>query len=845
MSSVSPRFRQLAPLVSIALLAVGLWVLRNELAAHHPRDIWRAVGALPLRSLLTALGLTVLSYLVLAGYDALGLRYIHHSLGFWRTLFVGSAAYAFSQSLGFPFLTGGSIRYRLYASWGLSGVEIGEVVGFGIVTFWAGSLALSGLSMAIGPSDALVVFPFPLTVARTVGVGLVAIPICYLVVTIAVQRSFDLGGWTLRLPRPTLAATQIGLGSIDWILAALVLWILLPPGIHLSFLIFAGVYVIAQVAGVLSHVPGGLGVFEGLLVLLLRGEAQAASLVGSLVIYRLVYYLIPLTIATVGLGAYEIRIRRETVARMTRTAVGWLPPLVPRLMAATTFAGGVILLISGVLPRDGSRLDWLSHLIPLSVIELSHFLGSLAGIGLLILARGLSHRLDGAFHATLALLAAGIAASLVKGADYEEAMILTVVLLSLWGAKAQFTRRASLWHVPFSPAWTVAVGTVVVASGWLGFFAYRHVPYRAELWWDFALRSDAPRFLRATVGVVAAVSAFALSRLFTTARVRPLRPDAGDLDQLQPIIDSSPRTYAHLALVGDKSVLVNRGRTAFVMYDVSGRSWISMGDPVGDPLAFPDLVWEFRRLVDRHNGRPVFYQAAPENLPLYLDLGLRPLKIGEEATVSLPTFTLEGGDRRRLRQAKRQAEKNGCEFCVLSPGQVTEVLAELRDVSDAWLTSRGTKEKRFSLGRFDATYVSRFPTAVIRYEGRIAAFATVWPAATRAELSIDLMRHTPTAPTGTMEFLFIELMLWGKHEGYEQFNLGMAPLSGIEGRALAPLWNRVNALVFRHGEHFYRFKGLRLFKDKFDPTWSPRYLVTSGGLSLPRCITDVAVLISG
>ena len=96
-----------------------------------------------------------------------------------------------------------------------------------------------------------------------------------------------------------------------------------------------------------------------------------------------------------------------------------------------------------------------------------------------------------------------------------------------------------------------------------------------------------------------------------------------------------------------------------------------------------------------------------------------------------------------------------------------------------------------------------------------------------------------------MEYLFVCMMLWGKEQGYRWFNLGMAPFSGLENRALAPLWNRLGAFVFRYGEHFYNFQGLRQYKEKFDPQWRPRYLASPGGLALPQIFANLATLISG
>src|SRR5262245_63565471 len=107
------------------------------------------------------------------------------------------------------------------------------------------------------------------------------------------------------------------------------------------------------------------------------------------------------------------------------------------------------------------------------------------------------------------------------------------------------------------------------------------------------------------------------------------------------------------------------------------------------------------------------------------------------------------------------------------------------------------------------------------------------------------MWHEPEAVSCTMYFMLVELMLWGRAQGYHWFNLGMAPFSGLESRPRAPLWARAGAFLFRHGEHFYNFEGLRQYKEKFHPAWTPRYLACPGPLVLPGVLADVAALIGG
>jgi phosphatidylglycerol lysyltransferase len=132
----------------------------------------------------------------------------------------------------------------------------------------------------------------------------------------------------------------------------------------------------------------------------------------------------------------------------------------------------------------------------------------------------------------------------------------------------------------------------------------------------------------------------------------------------------------------------------------------------------------------------------------------------------------------------------------------------------------------------------------VHVAGRLVAFANLWMANDRGEMSVDLMRYSSDAPASVMDYLFVSMMLWGRDAGYKTFDLGMASLSGIEGRELAPLWNRAGAWLYRHGEHFYNFQGLRRYKSKFDPQWEPRYLASPGGLALPRALAGVSILIS-
>jgi phosphatidylglycerol lysyltransferase len=831
----------LKPLLILALFAVALRVLHDTLAQYRYRDVIHYVNALPANQLFLAAILTLLGYLVMTGYDTLAFRYIHHPLPYFKIALASFIGYAFNNNVGFSGLVGGSLRYRLYNAWRLTAVEIAKVIAFCTISFWLGFVLLGGIFFLATPPDIPASVHLPFASIRLLGIVMLLPAIGYML-WIAIRREpVRVKQWEFELPTPGLFVAQVAISCLDWIIAAAVLYILLPDSLPLTFTRFLCIFLLAQIAGVASNVPGGLGIFEAIILVFLAPFFSASAILGALVAFRVIYYLLPLLVAILLLAAHEIIEKREGVARAWKIFGRWTPGIAPHLLAFTTFVAGAVLLFSGATPTLPGRLGLLRRLVPLPIVELSHFFGSIAGAALLLLARGLQRRLDAAYQITVGVLVAGILFQIFKGGDFEEAIILAVMLFALVASRRDFYRKASLLNEGFGPGWITAILLVLISSAWLGFFSYKHVDYSQDLWWHFSFRADAPRFLRASVGVVGVLLLFSIQRLLRPAAEEPDPPTTEEVEKAAAILGSEKNSQANLALLGDKPLLFSPSGRAFLMYGVEGRSWIAMGDPMGAEEEKQELIWKFRELCDLHAGWPVFYEVQRQNLHFYLDLGLTLLKIGEEARVSLEEFSLDGGDRKWMRKMLRRVEAEACTFEIIPSAPVIE---ELRVISDSWLTEKRTREKGFSLGFFSEPYVRRCDVAVVRREGRIVAFANLWEGAGE-ELSVDLMRHLADAPAGVMDFMFVNLILWGQERGYLWFNLGMAPLSGLENRSLGTLWSRVGSLAYRFGENFYNFQGLRQYKEKFDPVWEPMYIASPGGLALPRILTNLAALISG
>jgi phosphatidylglycerol lysyltransferase len=841
-----PQARWLAPALAVVLLVSSLYVLHRELEGTHWRDVIGMLRSLPSRALLLAVACTTLSYLLLGQFDRLALHYVGRQVGFARTQLTSFIASAVGHNLSLAAVTAGAIRFRLYSGAGLSAPEIATVIGFCSLTNGLGLVTVTALSFLLAPESAATLLHSQRALAWPIGALLLSGVLLYAVWGSDRTRAIEWRGWSLAAPGPAIVTAQIALSVVDLLIAALVLWLLLPSTSGLHFAAFAGVFAVACIAGVASHVPAGFGVFESVMVLALP-EFPRDQLLASLLAYRLIYYLMPLSCAALLYAGQEAGHQRGWLRDVGRAGSTYLAPIVPQLAGALVFVAGAVLLLSGATPGIDTRLGRLRDWLPLSVLEISHLAGSVIGLGLLILARALFQRSSAAYHITFWLLVAGALTSLLKGLDVEEATYLTLVLLVLRIGRNAFYRPAAALRVRLSPTWIGSIVAVLAVATWIGFLAHRDVEYSSSLWWTFALHADAPRMLRATLTVAVLATAFFAANLLRPLRPEPGEASAGELAQARATIARSDLSIANAALCGDKRLLFASDHESFLMYQISGRSWIALGDPFGPSAAREELVWRFREISDRHGGRTVFYQATADCLPLYIDLGLVAVKIGEEARVKLADFGLEGSARADLRQARRRAERDRATFEVLTPPYASDAALwpQLQAISDAWLDDKATAEKSFSVGAFSAAYLCNFPLALVRVDGVPVAFANLWTTDSREELSIDLMRFGPDAPHNAMDYLFIELMLWGRARDYRWFNLGVAPLSGLGDRRLAPAWHRIGNFVFRHGEHFYNFDGLRRYKSKFQPVWQPRYLVSPGGLALPAALADVSRLIAG
>ncbi|MEG0068755.1 phosphatidylglycerol lysyltransferase domain-containing protein [Cetobacterium sp.] len=521
-----------------------------------------------------------------------------------------------------------------------------------------------------------------------------------------------------------------------------------------------------------------------------------------------------------------------------------LKRIFPDILSILIFLSGTLIIFSNTTKFTMRHIKYIYMILPGDVIVLSHFSSNVIGTFLLILAYGIYRRLDSAYYLSVVSFVLAIFFSFFKGFNYIEAFIFSIILLLLIPSKDRFYRKSSILKDKLSPTWILLTLSVILLSIFFGLYSFKTVEYKKEVLWHLALNRQYTLFLRNSFVSISIFCIFLAFNFFNTVLSVEKIPSSKVLEDVKKIINLSDNSYSGLAYLSDKSIIFNKLKTSFIMFGNTNSNLISMGDPIGDKKSFQEIIREFYR-IGRESGKNIaFYEISKEHLAEYLELGLKIIKIGEEAIVNLDSYDISTPTYKKIRYTFNKFEKLNYTFKVVDSIEGFE--DELKLVSDNWLDNKKAKEKTFSLGRFDLNYLKNFKLALLFDENnKLIAFSNLMSTHDKNEMAIDLMRYLDSAPSGTMEYLFIKIINWSKENEYKRFSLGMAPLSGIYGGELAPLWNRLSVFLFNHGGNFYNFEGLRQFKDKFAPEWESKYLAYSGHFNLASLLKDIAFLISG
>ena len=804
-------------LLVIAVVLALTWEALRGIHVHEVRVLLRSLDG---RWLVAAGAITLANVAIMGLYDVIAFSRTRTSAAErWR---YGAVAFCWSNFLTLGPLAGPAIRLWLYR---------GTVDG-------ASELRSSIVSVVIAFSAGLIGWTLAAVATAQIGGGLVVLSLAALVcvsaaawIARAIARRFeDLSDAAAR-PVRTLELALVG--WLDWLLAmAAFAACLRAAGVDIAALRVAHDFFVGQAIGLASLIPGGFGSSDALWIARLPIDRNVT--VAALAAYRFIYYIGPWFTASLVLLSWATRqsSRRTELAR--------------RVVGALVGAAGVLIIVSSASPAIHARLILMERYVPLPLVEAGQIASALAGLLLLALARGLARGYRAAYAGTLALLLLAGFATLLKGLDWEESVSLGVVAIAAWSHAGLFDRESGGDWLETADLGLGFLALLIFVV--LGTFSH-HLAASGGLDRVTALgyRFQAARFMRSALSMLFALSAATLYVLLRTPVHFAPPPQADSERAIEFNAGFGTGTTPMMVAVGDKSIFAE-GERGFCLYRTIGAYLVVFSDPVvrpgADRAAFVDALFAFAAGVDR---RPLFYQLSADWMPLLHDRGYHFFKLGEEALVPLERVTLQGHAGKLTRQFLRRAERDGLTFEVLAPYEIDAHLDELEAISNHWLAAKQVTERQFSIGYFSRDYIRRFPCAVVRHkcrEGAILAFANLLEGPRRQELSVDLMRYRTDGPS-VMDFLLTSVMLYGKEKGFRTFNLGMAPLASVGDQPGAHRRERVASLIFRRGEQWYNFQGVRSYKEKFNPEWVPRYLAYEAAWEWPVALANASALIAG
>jgi phosphatidylglycerol lysyltransferase len=622
---------QLPAALGLLLLVGAIYVVQKEFRHLRLHDIAEALRAIPRTALALSFFWTVLSYFILTFYDRLGTIYAGRAVSYGRVAFASFCAYALAHNLGFAAVSGAAVRYRLYAHWGLTPLQIGKTVAFCTLTFGLGGLVLGGTILLLEPTT----IPYfgehlPVVALRSAGLLLWGIVAGYLSLSL-ILGSFRLRGHRIELPDWRMALLQVALATLDVAVTATIFYVLLPHAPGLTWTIFLGVYVASYTAGLAANLPGGIGVFDTGMLFGLEGFVDAPHIVGAILVYRLYYYVIPLFLAgslfagneVLLRGGFMLRARSGRVA--SRPVTPWSEPDFTVAVATAVVAlCGAMLLTLGVL-APSTDYSWLDPEFAGIASQAGQYIPSLIGAGLVIMALALSHRVTLAWGVTILLLLAGGGFAATQDNQVWVVAVLVLSAVMLMPFRSYFYRRASLLSGPFEAS--TAVSLIVLMICVLALAVARHQTFLLSnnAWWAVVISREIPNSVRFAVALAVVLGSVAIWLLVRPGRVRALPWDAQAARRLF-MMGAIPPTHADGMITGETD-------RAGLPFRRIGRVLLGLGDPAGAEGDKISAVWRLRDLARQEGLDPAFWRVGPGLLKVYADLGLTPLPLGTDGQI--------------------------------------------------------------------------------------------------------------------------------------------------------------------------------------------------------------------
>jgi uncharacterized membrane protein YbhN (UPF0104 family) len=620
--------RHLPAVLGLVLLGGAVYVVQKEFRGLKIEDIARVLEGMSARTLATGFLLSILSYCILTLYDRLGTYFAGRRISYRRVAFVSFCAYALAHNLGFSTVSGGAVRYRLYAHWGLTPLQIAKVVAFASLTFGLGAMVLGGMALVVEP-EAVPFFGqlMPQWAMRAIGGALWAVVLGY--VTLArVLSQRRIFGHVIALPGWRMAILQVLLATTDVAVAAAVFYSLLPAAPGLDYVRFVGIYVASYTAGLAATIPGGIGVFDTVMLVGLSPFLDAPQIVGAIVVFRLYYYIIPLFLAGSLFAGNEIVLRGRSLLHPAPTLRGvspaarWSEPdFVVAAVTGVVAICGALLLCLGVVEQRPD-FSWIDPDFAEAAAQAGEFVPSLIGGALMVCAVAMSQRVTLAWSATISLLLVAAVFTIVQDEPLWIPGVLVLAAVLIAPFRSALYRHARLLSGPMDGA--VAAPLLMLVGCILALAAFeQHVRWLADnSWWEVVISPEVPNSLRASVAFTVGLALLALWRLMRPRRVGYL-------------IWGAPARQRYAALGADPpaeadGIVWGEAGRAGIPFRRTKHVLVGIGDPAGAESDRISAIWRLRDLARQEGLDAAIWRAGRTHLKVYADLGLAALPLGAD-----------------------------------------------------------------------------------------------------------------------------------------------------------------------------------------------------------------------
>lgn len=789
---------------------------KSEILSININDLRKIKDMVGTRDIILSFLVGLLLFAPAVGYDLIGGKDL--GLSFRKRALIGWICQTFNNFAGFGGITGGSLRKKFYEQ---ENIDSDQALKISLKVWISNGLGLLTMFfMAI---------PYIIREEKWIYLFLMLVPIAYVLFYFF---GYKLPGTRFGKLREVSASQSYGektqmvlMSSFEWWTAAIYFGYcvkLFAPQVSIwdSYMI----YVVAIIVGLLSFIPGGIGSFDLIIMLYFKTLGVGSeSVFLALLMYRIGYYIIPWILGIVLLllnipQDEENIVYRVIAANMTR-----------KIIALGVFVSGIILVYSSL--KTSIISSSLLGIIPLSVIQTTRRYSFVIGISFVALSRGIYDGTKRSFVMTVILLPLSAIFLMMKGMSYREPVFMLVLALVLLITRKQFYRQT---HRISLKEFFITFGLLLLST-----FIVFTIFYASNIRIDPMVNNNRQKILLIVIVTFVISISFLYGR---TKRIEFKKINHDDIREFEDFIKDYPSNeYTSLFYLRDKNMFFNEKKTVMFLYKAYSNHIMVLGDPVGKKEDFEKAIDELVNWAAEYHMDVSFYEVSSKNLSIYADQGFSFIKQGMDAIVDLEDFTIAGKKNKSLRHALNYMEKFNIYFEIVEPPFSDDFYQEIREISDDWLGSK--KEMGYSLGGFDDFYIKRNPIAVLRSDEKIEGFATFLPIPNTRKFSIDLMRFRKDSPNGVMDSLFINLMLWAKDQGYKEFILGMAPLANVGGYKYSRYKENILKYVYDFGEKVYGFKGLKSYKEKFNPRWESRYLIYKNDRILPSLLFSYLTII--